>query len=306
VKAGKNVRLELEGEETELDRKLVEEIHDPLMHMVRNAVDHGIESAATRLKAGKPAEGAVRLRAYHKGGNIVIEISDDGAGLNTSRIREKAASLGWIRAGRDPSEAELYRFIFQPGFSTAEKITDISGRGVGMDVVRQNVEKLSGKIEIHSEFGKGSRFSIFLPLTLAIIDGLIVRVGTHRYVLPVVSVRESFRAGADLIYRIQNRGEVVKIRGQLQPLLRLGQFLQVDSDSATSSDGIAIMVEADNSTRCLLVDELIGKQEVVIKSLGDLFKLNRAIAGAAILGDGKVGLIVDINAIVKLDTRKAA
>ncbi len=297
---GKKVDLLVEGEETELDRTIIEEINDPLIHMIRNSVDHGIEKPEKREAAGKPSKGTVYLKAYHQAGAVVIEIQDDGGGLNKDRILAKAIEQGLVKQSEQLEEREIYRLIFAPGFSTAEKVTEISGRGVGMDVVRRNIEKLRGKIEIQSVLGKGSTFCIFLPLTLAIIDGLIFGVGQHRFILPTLSVRESFQPRAGMITFVQGRGEVVNVRGKLCPMLRLHQYLNVPPKSEDPTQGILMVVEAGHETRCVLVDHLLGKQEVVIKSLGETFKHNVALAGATILGDGKVGLILDPNALVKL------
>ncbi len=303
VKAGKQVELEMSGEDTELDRTIVEEIGDPLVHMVRNSVDHGIENAETRLSRGKTPYGTVALRAYHQGGNIVIEIRDDGGGLNRDRILNKAIQQGLAKPDENLSDKEIFNFIFAAGFSTAEKVTDISGRGVGMDVVRRNIEKLRGKIEIESTLGKGTRFSIYLPLTLAIIDGLIVGVGPERYIVPTLSVRESFRPTADILSTVHERGEMVNVRGRLIPMVRLSEVFNVAPKSTEATESIAIVVETDSRPYCLIVDQLIGKQEVVIKSLGETFKANPGLAGAAILGDGRVGLILDIVGLIKLGRR---
>ncbi|PAZ01285.1 MAG: hypothetical protein CAK90_01125 [Spartobacteria bacterium AMD-G4] len=295
---GKDVELVIRGEETEMDRTMVEELGDPLMHMIRNSVDHGIESSAARLAAGKNARGTIRLSAFHQGGSMVIEIADDGAGLNKARILAKAIERGIVSAGAELEDRQIHDLIFAPGFSTAEKITDISGRGVGMDVVRQNIAKLRGKIEIESTLGEGTTFRIFLPLTLAIIDGLIARVGEQRYIFPTLSVCESFRPTPEMISTIYGKGEVVKVRGKLRPMLRLYEYFKVTPRTTNPSEALVIVVESANQQRCILVDELIGKQEVVIKSLDERFKQNKALAGAAILGDGKVGLILDPRALV--------
>jgi two-component system chemotaxis sensor kinase CheA len=300
AKIGKQAELILEGEDTELDRTIVEEISDPLIHMVRNSVDHGIEKPDVRVAKGKPASGTVRLRAFHQGGCILIEIKDDGAGLNKDRLLTKAAEKGIIKPGEQLSEKEIFNLIFAPGFSTAEIVTDISGRGVGMDVVRKNIDKLRGKIDITSTPGQGSTFTISLPLTLAIIDGLIVSVGRERYILPTLSVRESFRPTAEMISTVHERGEMVNVRGRISPLLRLYDYFDVEPEFAQPTEGIVVVVEADGADRCILVDRLLGKQEVVIKSLGETFKQNPALAGAAILGDGRVGLILDVNTLVRL------
>jgi len=294
----KQVNLVISGEDTEMDRTIVEELADPLMHMIRNSVDHGIEKPEDRTAKGKPAHGTVRLSAYHQGGNMVIEIADDGGGLNKKRILEKAVERGIVPADADLEDNQIYELIFAPGFSTAEKITDISGRGVGMDVVKQNIGKLRGKIEIDSTPGQGTTFRIFLPLTLAIIDGLIARVGDQRYIFPTLSVCESFRPTAEMISTIGGKGEVVKVRDKLRPLLRLYDYFKIEPRSTDPTKSLLIVVESVNQQRCIMVDELIGKQEVVIKSLDERFKGNKALAGAAILGDGKVGLILEPSALV--------
>jgi two-component system chemotaxis sensor kinase CheA len=303
VQQGKDIQLILEGEDTELDRNIVEELGDPLVHMIRNSADHGIESQAERLSEGKPAAGTITLRAFHRGGFIVIEIQDDGRGLNPDRIRMKAVERGLVKPDDNIDERAIFDLIFAPGFSTAEKITDLSGRGVGMDVVRRNIERMRGKIEIESAIGRGTTFTISLPLTLAIIEGLLVGVGDQRYVIPTLSVRESFRPLPNMVTTVQGRGEMVSVRGRLTPVLRLGEHLNTPAAATDLSAGILVVVESGQDSRCLFVDELIGKQEVVIKSLGDMFHQQTNFAGAAILGDGRVGLILDVNALVKLKSR---
>ena len=303
VQQGKDIQLILEGEDTELDRNIVEELGDPLVHMIRNSADHGIESQAERLAEGKPAAGTITLRAFHRGGFIVIEIQDDGRGLNPDRIRMKAIERGLVKPDDNIDERAIFDLIFAPGFSTAEKITDLSGRGVGMDVVRRNIERMRGKIEIESAIGRGTTFTISLPLTLAIIEGLLVGVGDQRYVIPTLSVRESFRPLPNMVTTVQGRGEMVSVRGRLTPVLRLGEHLNTPAAATDLSAGILVVVESGQDSRCLFVDELIGKQEVVIKSLGDMFHQQTNFAGAAILGDGRVGLILDVNALVKLKSR---
>lgn len=292
-KVNKQVDLKMLGEETELDRTIVEEISDPLIHMIRNAVDHGIESVEKRVAAGKSPHGTVTLNAFHQGGSIVIQISDDGGGLNKDRILAKAVEKKIITPADELSDKEIFNLIFAPGFSTAEQVTDISGRGVGMDVVLRNIEKLRGKVEIESTPGHGSTFSIALPLTLAIIEGLVVRIGDHRYILPTLAVRESFRPTSDMLSTVYRKGEMVNVRGSLLPMLRLGKVFQIGSEDQNPTDAIVVVVEAGHQQRAVLVNELIGKQEVVIKSLGAQFKRNHYLSGAAILGDGTVGLILD-------------
>jgi two-component system, chemotaxis family, sensor kinase CheA len=298
VRSGKQIELVLLGEETELDRNIVEVLADPLIHMMRNSVDHGIETPQSRAAAGKKPTGTILLSASHQGGNFVVQIKDDGAGLDRERILKKAVEQGLAPADETLTDQQVYALIFAPGFSTAETITDISGRGVGMDVVRQNIEKLRGRIEIESTPGQGTTFTIHLPLTLAIIDGLIVRIGEDRYIIPTLSVRESFRPTPDMLFKIHNRGELVDFRGRQLPLLRLKQSFTEGPDTSDASESVVIVVEADRAERCILVDELVGRQEVVIKNLGETFQSNPWLAGAAILGDGRVGLILDVNTLV--------
>jgi two-component system chemotaxis sensor kinase CheA len=306
VSQNKQVQLVLEGEETELDRNIVEKMGDPLIHMIRNSVDHGLEGPDERLANGKPAMGTVRLSASHQRGGIVIRIQDDGRGLNTDRILAKAVERGLVRPNAGLSESEIHALIFLPGFSTAEAITDLSGRGVGMDVVRGNIESLRGKVEIESVFGKGTTFTILLPLTLAIIDGLLVGVGEDRYIIPTLSVRESFRPRPGMVSTVHERGEMVTVRGKQTPVLRLGRFLGSPSKATRPEDGIIVVVESGDTARGLLVDELIGKQEVVIKSLGPAFERQNLAAGGAVLGDGWVALILDVDTLVKLPIENRA
>ena len=302
LQLGKEIQLKLEGEETELDRTIVEELSDPLVHMIRNSSDHGIESPAERAAAGKPAAGTITLRAFHQGGFIVIQIADDGKGLDAARIRRKAIERGLIQPQEALDPAAAYDLIFLPGFSTAEQVTGLSGRGVGMDVVRRNIEKIRGKVEVDSVAGRGTTFTMYVPLTLAIIEGLLVGVGDQRYIIPTLSVRESFRPLPGMVTTVHGRGELVAVRGRLTPLLRLGRHLNTPARADDPTAGIVVVVESGQDCRCLFVDELIGKQEVVIKSLGEMFRDRTDFAGAAILGDGRVGLILDVNALVKLKT----
>lgn len=296
---GKRVELSTEGEDTELDRNITEELADPLMHMIRNSVDHGIEMPDVRESRGKNPVGNVVLKAYHQGGNIVIEICDDGNGLPKEKLFKKAVEKGLVAPDAQLTDQEIYQLIFAPGFSTAEQITDISGRGVGMDVVRRNIEKLRGKIQIETELGKGTVFKIFLPLTLAIIDGLILAVGTQRFIIPTLSVRESFRPAKEAITTVHERGEVINVRGTLVPLLRLYEHLELEPKTRDPAQSIVLVVESAQAQRCILVDELVGKQEVVIKSLGEQVR-HQCLAGAAILGDGTVGLILEPHQLATL------
>jgi two-component system chemotaxis sensor kinase CheA len=297
---GKKIQLQLAGEETELDRNIVEELSDPLVHMIRNSADHGIETPAEREAKGKNPTGTIRLQAFHQGGGIVIRITDDGRGLDKERILAKALQKGLIEPNTALSEKEIFELIFAPGFSTAEKVTEISGRGVGMDVVRGNISRLRGRIEVDSVLGQGSTFTIFLPLTLAIIDGLLVSVGSERFILPTLSVRECLRVNDAQITTVQGRGELISVRGKLMPLTRLGDLLGIDPSAKCPSEGIIVVAESGTLSRCLLVDEMLGKKEVVIKSLGDAFKTQSLLSGAAILGDGRVALILDVDAVTNL------
>ena len=302
---GKEIRLVLEGEETEVDRTLVEELGDPLVHMIRNAADHGIESPTDRVAAGKDSSGTITLRAFHKGGMVFLQIQDDGRGLSVSRIRGKAVERGLISAQEPLTDREVLDLIFAPGFSLASKVTDLSGRGVGMDVVRRNIERLRGTIEIDSVEGRGTTFTIGLPLTLAIIEGLLVQAGDQRFVVPTLSVRESFRPLPSMLSVVQGRGEMVSVRGTLVPLLRLANHLHIPDAVTDPTQGIVMVLEAGQDCRCVLVDALVGKQEVVIKSLGETFQDQQEFAGAAILGDGRVGLILDTTSLVRLKLKHA-
>jgi len=301
AKQRKNVHLILEGEETEVDRTIVEKLSDPLMHMVNNAIDHAIELPDQRAAKGKSPTGTISIRAYHKSGNIVIEVEDDGAGLNRERILEKAIQNGLVKPGEVPEEKELLSLILQPGFSTAAVVTNISGRGVGMDVVAKNITKLRGKIDIRSTPGLGTTFTLRMPLTLAIIDGLIIRVGGQRYILPTISVKESFHPKSGRITSLPGGDEVVEMRKELIPLLRLRDHFQIKDTPDYAGRGIMVVIESDGKKRCLLADELVGKQEVVIKNLGEVFKTDPMVSGGAILGDGCVGLILDPAALVHLE-----
>ena len=294
-KSGKPVELESFGDDVELDRSIVEELADPMVHMIRNAVDHGIESPDARQAAGKAAMGHIRLTASHDAGDIVIEIADDGKGLDAGRILAKARRQGLVGPDEQPDEETIFKLIFEPGFSTAEKVTDMSGRGVGMDVVKKQIQKLRGRISIRSVAGKGCTFLLRLPLTLAIIDGLVVSVGADRYILPMFSVREMFSPKPDTFVTLENRAEAALFRDKLLPVIRLSRLF--NTGSKDREDGVLIVAEGRDQLYCIAVDQLIGKQEVVIKSLGHTLRDVPAISGGAILGDGRVGLIIDVNAL---------
>jgi two-component system, chemotaxis family, sensor kinase CheA len=296
-KSGKQANLELAGEDTELDRSMVEELADPLMHMIRNAVDHGAEPPEARTACGKSPVARIDLKAYHKGGFINIEISDDGRGLVREKILAKAQQRGLVSGGENLSDQEVFSFIFEAGFSTAETVTDVSGRGVGMDVVRKQIANLRGRVDISSRPGRGTTFIIKLPLTMAIIEGLVVGVGVNRYIVPIFAVKEMFRPTAGSLSTVPDGGEMVLVRGSLLPILRLHRRFGVTPTSVEPPEGVLIVVESARKNYCVQVDELMGKQEVVIKSLGDTFKNVTGIAGGSILGDGRVGLILDVEAL---------
>jgi two-component system chemotaxis sensor kinase CheA len=298
-KNGKKVRLELSGEETELDKTVIEQLADPMMHMVRNSLDHGLEGPQERVANGKSAEGTLTLAASHQAGHILIEITDDGRGLDTEKILKKARERGLVSEGQNPSENEIFFLIFEPGFSTAEVVTDVSGRGVGMDVVRRQITGLRGRIEIRSARGQGSTFLLRVPLTLAIIDGLIVGVGAERYIMPINSVREMLRPTPNMIFTMEGRSEMAMVRGEMLPIVRLDRRFAIEGARQNPSEALFVVVEAQGRRFCLLVDEMLGKQEVVIKSLGETFRQVAGISGGAILGDGRVGLILDVNGVFR-------
>jgi two-component system chemotaxis sensor kinase CheA len=301
--SGKQIAFAVEGEETELDRKVVEDITDPLMHMVRNSVDHGIESAAVRAAAGKPAVARITLRARHEGGGFVVVVADDGGGLATERIRARAIAQGLIDADTALAASEIHNLIFRPGFSTAETVSAISGRGVGMDVVRRNIEALRGRVEIQSSSGAGATFTIRVPLTLAILEGLLVRVGQERFVLPTFAVRESLRPMREQVHPVHGRPQMIRVRSTLVPLVDLGVLFEVATGGRPPEERTVVVIEDAGRAVGLIVDELLGKQEVVIKTLGEPFASVRGVAGGAILGDGRVGLILDAGGIVALIDR---
>ena len=291
--AGKTVNVEMYGEETEIDRNMVDEIYNPLVHMVRNSADHGLETPEDRIRAGKPEKGRIILRAYHRGGNIVIEISDDGRGLNKQKIIDKALKKGLITNAADISDQDIYKMILLPGLSTADKVTDVSGRGVGMDVVKQAVEKLRGKIDIESTPGKGTTVITSFPLTLAIIDGMMVKVGQEIYIVPTMAIRQALRPTRESYNVVINKGETINVMGQLLPLVRLYDLFGLEPEQKNPWEAIVVVVEGEGRAKCLLVDGIIGKAEVVIKSLGSGLKHVKGVSGGAILGDGRIGLILD-------------
>lgn len=297
---GKKVELELTGEQTELDKTVMERIGDPLVHLVRNSLDHGIEMPEHRLAQGKDEMGKITLNAFHQGGNIVIQIIDDGAGLNRDRILEKAIAKGLVSAQDKLADEQIYDLVFKPGFSTAAEITDISGRGVGMDVVRRNIQELNGSVEVESHPGEGSVFTIRLPLTLAILDGQLIRVGEHVYIFPLVSIVESIQSYDQMIHRVSSGCDVLRLREEYVPIVRLWDIFNNKPDSEALEDGLLVVVEGDNMKIAVLVDDLLAQQQVVIKSLQDNYRSVEGISGATILGDGTVSLILDISGLIKL------
>jgi len=294
---GKKVNFHVSGEDTDLDRTVVEDIGDPLVHMVRNSLDHGLEMPADRIAAGKPEAGNVHLKAYYQGSSIVIELSDDGRGINTEKVIAKAKKQNLIPENAQPTKEEALNLIFLPGFSTAEKVTAVSGRGVGMDVVKRNIEKLRGKIEIVSEVGKGSTFKVKLPLTMAIIDGLVVRVGEDRFILPSTSVQMALRPQREALSTVHGHGEVLDHRGRILPVHRLHRRFDIPNAIENPWEGIIVIVENNGRVSALLVDDMVTKQEVVIKNLGGFLSNLTGVSGGAILGDGSVALILDPNSL---------
>jgi two-component system chemotaxis sensor kinase CheA len=288
------------GEDTEIDRNMVDLINDPLVHLVRNAVDHGIEPPEERERNGKPRAGTLVFKAYHSSGNVVVEISDDGRGLDRDKIIQKAIAKGLIQSDKDMPDSEVVNLIFHPGFSTADKVTEISGRGVGLDVVRKAVEALRGRIDVSSEFGKGCTFSVRLPLTMAITDGMLVKVGKERYILPTVNIDMSFRPEAQALSTIAGRGETVIFKDKLMPIFRLHRLFNIEEAVEDPTRGLLIIIGEGNQRCALLVDELVGQQQVVAKSLGVGIGEVQGVSSGAILGDGRVGLILDPQEIAAL------
>ena len=294
-KLGKQVELVLQGGSTEIDKSLIEKIVDPLTHLVRNSIDHGIEMPDKRVAAGKPEKGTVILSAEQKGGSIIISIIDDGGGLHRDKILDKARSNG-LTVSDDMPDSEVWQLIFQPGFSTAEAITDVSGRGVGMDVVRRNIESIGGRIDIESSVGEGSAFFIHLPLTLAIVDGMCVSVGKQIFVIPLLNIIESFQPTKQQLKTLGN-DTVLYIRDQYWPLVPLYDFMEVEDAALSPTEGIVVLLESSKKRFGVLVDALVGQQQVVIKSLEEHYRKVAGIAGATIMGDGKVALIIDADSI---------
>ncbi len=292
-KAEKQIEFLVEGEDTELDKNVIQEISDPLMHMVRNAVDHGVETREERKAAGKSEKGIVKLRAYHLGGNIVIEVTDDGKGLDPEVLLKKGIEKGMVDPDAQLSEQQIYQLVMTAGFSTATKVTDISGRGVGMDVVKRNIENLRGRVDIASEKGKGTTFTIRLPLTLAVIDGMIIRAGDHKYIIPTLSIQQALQPTPEQLTLVQGRGKMLNLRGNLYTLVSLADLFEIPDAAVDPCKGLVVIVQLEEEQIGIILDEIMGQQQVVIKSLGDQFKDVPGISGGAILGDGTIGLIIE-------------
>ena len=301
-KVGKSVAFATDGDEVEIDRNLVDILSDPLVHMVRNAVDHGIEQPEERDRAGKSRTGSVRLSAYHSSGNVVVDLIDDVGGLHRDRIVNKAIEQGLIESDRGMSDSEVFNLIFAPGFSTAEKVTDISGRGVGLDVVRRNLELIRGQLDITSTPGRGTKFSLRLPLTLAVTDGMLVRVGAERFVIPLTQIHMSFRPEPEMLSTVVGQGEMVILRGALMPIVRLHRTFSVRGAIENPLAALLVIVGDGSQRTALMVDELLGQQQVVAKPLGDGLGRVPGFSGGAILGDGRVGLILDVRETMSLTT----
>ena len=296
-KSKKPIELIIKGENTEIDRSIVDDIYEPLVHILRNAIDHGIENEDERISKNKDIKGTINLSAYHQGGNVVIEVEDDGKGLDKDRILQKAIEKGAVAADEELDEDDIYRLIFLSGFSTAKEVTDVSGRGMGMDIVEEKIKRLRGKIEIYSEKDIGAKFILRIPLTMAIIDGMIIAIGENKYVLPTLNVMRIFKLDDSKYFTFKKQAEMVNIDGKLIPLIRLYKLLNIKSQITDPQDALLILVESMNKQKCFMVDNIIDKQEVVVKSLGDKLKEVEGIAAGTILGDGKVGLILDIDGI---------
>lgn len=299
-KLSKQIRLETKGEETEMDKMVMEKINDPLVHLVRNSMDHGLEPPEERIEAGKSVEGVVCLSAFHQGSSIVVEISDDGRGLDRDKIVSKAVERGLIKESDLLTDEQAFRLLLEPGFSTAEVVSDLSGRGVGLDVVRKNIESLGGSIDIRSTLGEGSTFTIRLPLTLAVLDGQLMRVGDHTFILPLNAIVESLQMSPDFISGVGANAELYRLRDEYIPIMRFSDLFNVGEHLDNLENALLVVVEWGEKHVGLLVDDLLGQQQVVIKSLETNYKRIKGISGATILGDGTVSMILDIAGLVEL------
>ena len=297
VESNKEIRLRIEGGETELDKTVTDQLHGPLLHLIRNAMDHGIESSEERRQAAKDPAGTIWLRAFHRGGHVMVEVQDDGKGMDVQRIRQKGLDRGLIEESEELSDQQLLQLVFRPGFTTTDEVTDVSGRGVGMDSVKRDIEALLGTIDILSEPGRGTTLRMRLPLTLAIIDGMIVRVGSLTFIVPLLAVVEAIRPKADDIRKMKRDNELVEIRGEFLPLVRLHRKLNIDCEFSDPADAVLLVLQHVDSKQCLMVDEIVDQRPVVIKNLDDNFVQVPGMTGASIMGDGKVSFILDVAAI---------
>ena len=297
VESNKEIRLRIEGGETELDKTVTDQLHGPLLHLIRNAMDHGIESSEERRQAAKDTAGTIWLRAFHRGGHVMVEVQDDGKGMDVQRIRQKGLDRGLIEESEELSDQQLIQLVFRPGFTTTDEVTDVSGRGVGMDSVKRDIEALLGTIDILSEPGRGTTLRMRLPLTLAIIDGMIVRVGSLTFIVPLLAVVEAIRPKADDIRKMKRDNELVEIRGEFIPLVRLHRKLNIDCEFSDPADAVLLVLQHVDSKQCLMVDEIVDQRPVVIKNLDDNFVQVPGMTGASIMGDGKVSFILDVAAI---------
>ena len=297
VESNKEIRLRIEGGETELDKTVTDQLHGPLLHLIRNAMDHGIESSEERRQAAKDPAGTIWLRAFHRGGHVMVEVQDDGKGMDVQRIRQKGLDRGLIEESEELSDQQLLQLVFRPGFTTTDEVTDVSGRGVGMDSVKRDIEALLGSIDILSEPGRGTTLRMRLPLTLAIIDGMIVRVGSLTFIVPLLAVVEAIRPKADDIKKMKRDNELVEIRGEFLPLVRLHRKLNIDCEFSDPADAVLLVLQHVDSKQCLMVDEIVDQRPVVIKNLDDNFVQVPGMTGASIMGDGKVSFILDVAAI---------
>lgn len=305
IKTGKAMELVIKGEQTELDKTVMEQIGDPLVHLVRNAADHGIETSDIRISQGKPEKGTISLDAYHQGGNIVIEINDDGAGIDKQSVLNKAMKQGLVDENATLTDSQIYDLLFEPGLSTAAEVTDISGRGVGMDVVKRNIQALGGRIQVESTLGKGSTFKVNLPLTLAILDGQLIKVGTETYIIPLISIVESLQVDNSLINRVSGDMILYRLRDDNVPVLPIYQLFNLQTECTSLDNALLVVVEADGQKVGLMVDDLLAQQQVVIKSLKDNYQQVAGISGATILGDGSVAMILDIPGMINMALERA-
>jgi two-component system chemotaxis sensor kinase CheA len=299
-KLGKKINLALSGEETELDKTVIEAIGDPLTHLVRNAADHGLETPEERLDNNKPETGVIKLHAFHEGGSICITVEDDGRGLNRDKILAKAVKQGLVSDGASLSDDQIYQLILRPGFSTADKVSDLSGRGVGMDVVKRNIESLGGTVSIKTAYGKGTAFTLKLPLTLAIIEGMTIRVGRETYIVPMLSILESIQPKPEAVKTVVGKGELIDVRGTYLPVVRLYDVFNLKPEHVDPEKAILLILETEGERVAVMVDEILGQQQVVIKSMEQNFRKVQGIAGATILGDGTVGFILDVRGLLEI------